>query len=158
MMLNLIHEARQSDLGTIVMLRMSDTHAHKLADWCAQHDVPCMDPEHMHLTLIRTVKPEPYLLQLNNTETHVATKPAGWKVLGTSSLVLSLDSPQCMRMHYHLIKSGTQHQFPDYIPHVSVSYKWNADMPLPIHMPDFELVFDWVEADRVDPNFAAKVS
>lgn len=157
-MLNSIHEARQSDLGTIVLLRMSDTHAHRLATWCAQHDVPCMEPEHMHLTLISTVTPEPYLLQLNNTETHVVTHPERWEMLGTSSLVLKLKSPQCVRMHTHLTQSGARHKFADYIPHVSVSYKWHTLKPLPLKVPDFELVFDWVEADKVDPNFAAKIN
>jgi hypothetical protein len=153
-----LREAKQSDLGHIVMLRMSDTHARKLTDWCAQQGIPCMAPEHMHLTLIRTVRPEPYLLKLDNTETHVTAHASGWKMLGASSLVLSLDSPQCMRMHYHLTNAGPQHQFPDYIPHVSVSYKWHAGMPMPTQVPDFELVFDWIEAERVDPNFAAKAS
>jgi hypothetical protein len=158
MMLNPMQESTRNDLGTIVMLHMNQTHAHKLAAWCAQHGIPCINPEHMHLTLISTLRPEPYLLNLNNTETHVITKPVSWEVLGNSSLVLKLDSPQCMSMHAHLIKSGMRHKFANYIPHVSVSYKWHAGLVLPAKVPDFELVFDWVEADRVDPNFAAKTS
>jgi hypothetical protein len=158
MMLNPMQESTRHDLGTIVMLHMNQTHAHKLAAWCAQHGIPCMKPEHMHLTLISTMRPEPYLLKLNNTETHVITQPVSWEMLGNSSLVLKLDSPQCMSMHAHLIRSGIQHKFANYIPHVTVSYNWHAHTPLPTQVPNFDLLFDWIEADAVDPNYAAKTN
>jgi 2'-5' RNA ligase len=57
-----------------------------------------------------------------------------------------------------LIRSGIQHKFANYIPHVTVSYNWHANTPLPTLVPDFDLMFDWIEADAVDPNYAAKTN
>ena len=155
-MLHYIQEAQQPGLGHIVMLKLSTESAHKLAAWCKRYMIPCMDPKHMHLTLITTTEHAPELLQLDNTSTHVTAQPMGWQVLGASSLVLKVHAPQAEHMHDKILSTGVEHKFPDFIPHVSVNYHTTPERSLPDQVPVFELVFDRIHASAVDPYFAIK--
>lgn len=156
MMLNLIHEARQSDLGHIVTLQLTDHSAHELAEWCEAHNVPCMHPEHFHLSLIQTDQACAPLLQLDNTPCMFEATCVGWKQLGERALVLEVSCAPIQHMHERLLEAGATHKYADFIPHVSVNYEHKAYHALPSQVPALRLQFDCVKVEQVDPHFAQR--
>ena len=153
---NTMQEAYNPDPGTIVYMQMSTDSAHKLNTWCQQHGVKCMDPEHLHMSVITSVDHAPELEKLDQVQTNVSGSPVAWTFLGASTLALQLDAPQVERMHDILTRSGAVHKWPNFIPHVSVNYKARTNMPLPAQVPDFDLHFDLIKAEDQDTSFAAK--
>lgn len=139
--------------GTIVMLRMSSASGDKLAEWCKQNNVPCMDPHHMHISVLFSKKPVPHLQRLNNTPIQVTCKPQAWKMLGDKALTLVFDCPAVQKIHQDLKDLGGEHSYPDLIVHTSVNYDWNHQLALPDQLPRMPLVFDRVEVMAIDPDY-----
>jgi hypothetical protein len=151
---NRLSESAPADhsAGTIVKLKMSDASAHKLVDWCDHHQVPCMAPYELHLTVLFSKKPVPHLQALDGKQINIKCKPVGWKQLGASALTLELDCPAALRLHQKLLDQGGSHSFPNFIAHTSVNYDWHTQ-ELPDDCPDFYLVFDAIEVDAIDPDY-----
>lgn len=139
--------------GTIVMLRMSSASGDKLAEWCKQNNVPCMDPHNMHISVLFSKKPVPHLQVLNNTPIQVTCKPQAWKMLGDKALTLVFDCPAVQKIHQDLKDLGGEHSYPDLIVHTSVNYDWNHQLALPDQLPSMPLVFDRVEVMAIDPDY-----
>ena len=74
-------------------------------------------------------------------------KVTGWKLIGRNNnmLALTFDSPDMDELHHSLQEStGLQHNFNNFIKHVTVHYNYTGD--LPTQLPDFDILFDQVEA------------
>lgn len=141
--------------GCIVSVKMSPQSASKLHAWCKQQGIPVMDENLFHVTVITTLEHQPELFELNDSPVHVVARPVKWKQLGARALTLQVASDHIMHMHNRLVDEGIQHKFSNYIPHVSVNYQTAPGDRLPSQVPDFELMFNKIEACETDPNFAA---
>lgn len=141
--------------GTIVMLEMSAQSANKLSDWCRAHDVQCMAPDELHMTVIYSMKPAPHLISLDHTPTKVSAHIVGWRVLGDKALALILQSDSAKLLHDKLRNLGASHSFPDLLPHTSVNYSHDVQQSVPQTVPDFDLEFDKIRVSPIDPNYAA---
>lgn len=142
--------------GVIVTLRLSHRSAQRLYTWCHEHNIPCISPQHLHLTVLFSEVPVPELLKLHDTSTHVKARIKGWKKLGQDALTLLVHSNHAVRLHNRLIDMGGSHSWPDFLPHVTVVYGWSNG--LPTELPDFDLVFDRIHTDKIDPNYTRRVS
>lgn len=81
-----------------------------------------------------------------------------WKIFPTQSgakaLVAIMDSPTLENHHKTIRKEyGATHDYPDYHPHVTISYDF-GDGPAPTEVPDLELEYDDTELKPLDPSFS----
>lgn len=142
--------------GHLVKLVLCDASAKHLYDWCISNRIPAFDPAHMHLTVMSCEQDTPHVLGINETQTKIVAQPKKWCVLGTS-LVLEVDCTAAYYLHRSLKRTGCVHKWPSFIPHVSVNYDWHTSKGTPSQVPPFELVFDQIKAEGLDPNFSFKV-
>jgi len=140
--------------GTIIMLEMSQPHARKLANWCEAHDIPCMDPTQLHMTVIYSNTPAPEMHSLDHAPTQVTAHCVGWRLLGTNALALILRSSAAQQLHNKLRNLGVSHSYPDLLPHTSVNYEQHTTQMLPEAVPDFDLEFDTIRVKPIDPNYS----
>lgn len=138
--------------GTIAMLKPTVECASTLYKWCKSNNIPCIDPEKLHCTVLFSKKPVEHLVKHNNKKIIVPAKILEWKKLGPA-LTLELDAPLAYKIHKYMRKQGGSHDYPEYIAHTSVSYDW-PQQDLPAVTPDFPLVFDQLHVKPIDPNFA----
>lgn len=76
------------------------------------------------------------------------------RTTGKKCLVAELDCPALEALHKHMITTyGATHDFPEYKPHVTVSYDCHD---LPTNIPSFEIIFDQKEFKGLDPTFVPK--
>lgn len=141
--------------GTIVMLELSDQSAQQLHRWCQQHDVPCIAPSDLHMTVMFSVKPMSTLDSLDHTHTNITATIQHWQQLGQNALTLKLTSPDAVRLHRKLQNLGAVHSYADFIPHTSVNYENDPQDELPSQTPEFTLVFDTIRVKPIDPKYAA---
>ncbi len=144
--------------GTIVTLKMCEDSAARVRDWCKSHNIPCIDADALHLTVLFSRNPVPHLTTMHGNEVKVPAQVKGWKLLGDKALCLHLDCPLASRFHHSLRNQGGTHDFPDYIPHSSVSYEWADHLGLPSVLPDFPLLFNKIVVDDIQPNYQPKLS
>lgn len=70
------------------------------------------------------------------------------------SLVILLDAPNLCEYHNKLIQAGGTHDFPDYVPHISVTYYADKDIDLSWRkLPDFELEIYGIMMCPLDLNW-----
>ena len=87
-----------------------------------------------------------------------AAKIKEWKKFDTQlgksgkCLVGIMDSPELEKAHKDIREIyGALHGYPDYHPHVTVSYDY--DGPLPKIVPNIELEYGSIEIKPLDPEF-----
>lgn len=83
-------------------------------------------------------------------------KPEGYAVLGKNVPVIQLAAdPKLVAMREFFISAyGVKPTFPDFTPHISLSYKWDGNpqiIDMAPAMPDFPLVFDCLMVSIMDP-------
>ena len=128
---NQIKESSEHPNGTIVTLKMCEDTASRVRDWCEENQIPCIDPDALHLTVLFSRNPVPHLTTMHGNEVKVPARVKGWKLLGDKALCLDLDCPLAARFHQSLRNQGGTHDFPEYIPHSSVNYAWGDHLDLP---------------------------
>ena len=63
-----------------------------------------------------------------------------------------MDSPELEKAHKEIRdKYGATHDYPDYHPHVTISYDYPDE--LPTEVPDMELEYDYVDIKPLNPQF-----
>jgi len=144
--------------GTYVAAKLSKPSQKQLDQFVIKHNIPnAADPKQYHSTIIYSrkgvpdVESYPFGLPI---KAHVKE----WKLFDTKygnsgkCLVAIMDSPELDDYHYLVRKLyGAQHDYPDYHPHVTVSYDY--DGPLPKETPTFGLEYDAIEIKPLDPEF-----
>ena len=89
----------------------------------------------------------------------ITAKFKEWKIFDTAigttgkCLVMALESEELHEHHNMLRKKyGASYDFPEYIPHMTVSYSYDSDK-VPDLQPDIELVFDKYTFKGINPDF-----
>lgn len=139
------------DHGTIAMLKLNEEDSEKLYKWCNENNIPCIDKDKLHCTVLFSKKPVEQLSKHNNKDVNVEADIIGWKKLG-DALTLELDAPIAAKIHEYMLKKGGTHDYPEYIAHISVCYDW-SQQDLPAATPDFPITFDKLEVTGIDPDF-----
>jgi len=118
-----------------------------------------------HSTLIYSRKQIPNIIQRNMD--HEELKRVGWRFLikslelfSSSSdknvksvLVMLLEAPELVNLHGELIKAGATHDFPEYNPHVTLSYDvpvdydWQSIILPPIYLLPNKIYFEPLDID-----------
>lgn len=139
--------------GTIVKAHLTNASADELHNWCQNNKIKDgLEPEDYHCTILFSKNPVPHLMEINNIDFHAIVKIKRWKILG-DALVLLLEARKFHKLHNRLMDEGGTHDFPNFLPHVSVKYDVESDK-LPQNLPDFDLKFDRLSVEPIDPNYS----
>lgn len=138
--------------GTFVDTNLTETSCDKIYDWCLKHTIPCIDKDKLHVTLLHSKNPVPKLQELDGYNLSKTARIVEWKMLGTC-LVLMLDSPLTQTIHNFCMKQGGSHDYPKYIPHLSICYDYDGELPK--QLPNFPIKFDKIRVSELDLNWKA---
>lgn len=139
--------------GTFVGAKLTEDCADRLIEWMTQQGIPNPTPkEELHCTVVYSEDREIKIAPLAY-EPPLEVDPAGYrfKHFGDNReiLVLAFNRPELSHRHKMLRqKHKLDWKFPEYIPHVTLSY--NAPDHLDV-LPDFPLVFRGEEVGGFNP-------
>lgn len=144
--------------GTYVAARLTDDSKKALDKYVTDAKFPnAADPKEYHSTVIYSRKGVPDVKDYK-FELPFEAKIKEWKIfdtkLGSSGkcLVAIMSSPELEKAHKEIrAKYGATHDYPDYHPHVTVSYDFPD--PLPKEVPDMVLEYGSIEIKPLNPNF-----
>lgn len=149
-------ETRPEKARRVVSLHADEATQEKLRQWCIDagfdlgwnYDGWPIDPDYFrfHVTLLAT-KNEVEIEDRWQPIGPLTVSPAGFAVLGADRRVpvLTLEQhPKLTAMRQFFIDAfGAEPTFPEYQPHISLSYKWDGAPDLSkVSPPTFPLVFD----------------
>lgn len=147
--------------GTYVSAKVSRASSKAIYDWVKSNSIPnAADPKQYHTTITYSRKGIPDVEQ-HAFDVPIAGQITGWKIFPTQNgsnclvaVVQSLD----LEDYHHTIQNeyGATYDYPDYIPHITVSYDYNGSIPKTV--PDAKVVYDKVVVEPLDPEYISKVS
>jgi 2'-5' RNA ligase len=143
--------------GTYMSTTLSKKSQKDLDNWVSKNNIPSpADPKQYHSTIIYSRKGVPEVKNYK-IDLPMKDKIKEWKIFPTQSgakaLVAIMDSPALENHHKTIRKEyGATHDYPDYHPHVTVSYDF-GDGPAPTEVPALELEYDDTELKPLDPQF-----
>lgn len=140
--------------GTIAMLKLTKASRNKLYQWCKKKKIPCIDPEELHCTVLYSKNPVPYLEEFNKKKIKISAKVAKWAKLGTA-LTLKIENNKIDNLHNLMINAGGTHEYPEFIPHVTISYNWDISK-LPKNLYKKRLNFNLILIKQIDPDYVGK--
>jgi hypothetical protein len=105
-----------------------------LQDWALENELP-LEPD-LHLTVLYSRKPMDVECQ---TVEHLA-QPLRVREL-SGSIVIELEAPSIEARHEELMVQGGTHDYPDFIPHLTVIAKGEGFDPKSFETPGFGLIF-----------------
>ena len=143
--------------GTYMSAKLSHRSQRQLDSWVSENNIPnAADPAQYHTTIIYSRKGVPDASQYD-LQLPIKAKIKEWKIFptqtGAKCLVAIVDSPE-FELHHLNIRNqyGATHDYPDYHPHVTVSYDY-GEGPAPADVPPFALEFNSREIKPLDPTF-----
>jgi len=169
-MLSKVIKLVERRVGTYAAVKYEATTCAIVAEWCKINNIPNpVDVDKMHSTLIysRVKIPTEYQKDLDEIE----LRSRGWrflpdefKLMPTSSdkgavkevLVLTLKAPELIQMHDDLCRKGATHDFDDFIPHVTLSYKVPTDFNLALTPPPVYFIPSKIYFEPLDMNWSDK--
>jgi len=123
------------------------------------HDLQITNPtpsNEIHCTVTYSRQPCPALAEMQ------PKMPAGASVSGFDvfplqkggyCLVLKLASPQIESLHQQAIELGCSHDYPEYHPHVTLTYNWSSDHLPEMTVKGINLTFDRWNVKPLDPTY-----
>lgn len=146
--------------GLYVCAKYNLTTNGALVSWAVENLIPePLSPEKYHSTVLysrKDLKPQPIL---DKAKLPFLLKAKGFKLFDSSdpdikALAVLLDAAPLERIHEQLIKAGGTHDFPDYTPHITVSYNAPRDMDLTkLSLPSFDFVVESFKVEPLDLNW-----
>lgn len=144
--------------GTYIATQLSPSSQKMLDDYVTKMNVPnAADPSQYHSTVIYSRKGVPEAVNYKFNLPFKA-KIKEWKLFDTKfgesgkCLVAIMDSPELEKAHKEIRENyGATHDYPDYHPHVTISYDYPHE--LPSEVPDMELEYDDIEFKPLNPEF-----
>lgn len=129
--------------GTYAALYLSSKSANQLADWLDLNGIEHDDPAEFHCTVLYSKTPFPQAQGIAGP-VGVNASVTEWELLGDHATVLKLLCTKAEQMHSLFMNLGASHDWPRYIPHVTVNSERHLS-PLPKQKPNFILHFDRLE-------------
>lgn len=135
----------EQEPGTYVGVRFTPETIEGLAKFQKDHDVPNpLDPEKFHTTVVYSREPVEWTPQVDLTDVDVSA--TGFEVFdtrdGQKCLVLRLESEFLQDRFDSAIEAGATHDFPDYKPHITLSYDIGHFEVKKLPTPDVAIVLD----------------
>lgn len=72
---------------------------------------------------------------------------------GNRCLVLELHSDDIMDLHKYAMELGCSYDYPDYTPHITLSYNYPYDQVPELDLHDIHLTFDQWNVQPLDPDY-----
>jgi hypothetical protein len=128
--------------GTYSSLLPSVESREELFAYCAKLGVPnLVEDDEYHCTLIYSKEACPEIAK-EDFSLPCSAIPVGFKILGTEKkvLVLEIYCPNATRLHdLFMEKYGATHDYPDFIPHITVASDFEGEVPIDI--PEIQIDF-----------------
>lgn len=163
MKLNEIKKDEQPD-GTYAAAKMDKKSCDKIKQFCIENNIPNrVSSEKLHTTIIysRVKAPE---LKANQDIYPIKASCASLEIFKTfdekNALVMKLDCPQLVQHHNNIMEEhGTTYDFPEYVPHITISYdcgdfnpsSFVGELPMVTFIMEYveDLVLDWQNKNKV---------
>jgi hypothetical protein len=136
--------------GTYAALYLSAKSARELASWLDAKGIAHDDPEEFHCTVLYSRTPFPQAEGIAGPVS-VTASVVDWKLLGDHATVILVNCAKADQMHNMFMKQGASHDWPQYLPHVTVNSEVHLPQ-LPEHKPDFTLHFDQLIVKPIDSD------
>ena len=156
-----MEERRQT--GVYVSCTYREQSLKDLAEWLKAHNdlIPMpVEMDKVHTTIVYSRKDFPCCLgEEISLPSPVPFCPSGFSLLGKpedefSHLVMLLDAEHLVYVHEFLIEQGAEHDYDEYIPHVTIAYNVAKDFDYSqIKLPNFCLTPDRVKFAPLDLNW-----
>lgn len=147
--------------GTYIAANVSPASRKALDDWVSENNIPNpSEPKEYHTTVIYSRKGIPDVMN-DSIPVPLTGKITGWKVFGMQvggkCLVATVECQELDDQHNRIrAEYGATHDFPEYQPHVTVSYNY-GDGSVPKEIPSFPIVFSKITMKPLDPDFVPPV-
>ena len=148
--------------GTYVSLEMSEE-SRALLDNFVEMNLGLterVDPNTYHITIIysRTPVPSAEFLLDRNTSLPVEAMATGYEIFPTKNdgncLVMRLVCPYATRLNSQLTKEGATSDYSEYKTHLTIAYNMTQEVdPHTLPVPQFQMIFDKLNVDALDPQF-----
>jgi len=152
--------------GTYAAVKYDTVTCMILGEWCKSIGIIMIDPSKLHSTLIYSRVEIPVENQHNLDEAELRSRgwkfePSHFELMPTSSdpdakkevLVLVLKAPELVELHDELCQNGATHDFDDYIPHVTLSYKVSEHFNVDLIPPQMYFVPNQIYFEQLDLNW-----
>lgn len=110
----------------------------------------------IHCTVTYSRKPCPGLADYK-PQLPVSARVQGFRVFplrtGGNCLVLELNSPGIVDLHEYARSLGCSHDYPEYTPHVTLTYAWPSDKVPDTDVSGISLAFDRFEVKPLNPDY-----
>jgi hypothetical protein len=145
--------------GTYVGARFTSDTVEGLKRYQEEFKVPNpLDPEKFHTTIVYSREPISWTPKEDLSDEDVGSK--GFTVFdsrdGTRCLVLLLDSPYLQERFDTGIELGATHDFPDYKPHITLSYDIGHFDIKRLPEPDFDLTLSHEYVEELKKDWASE--
>lgn len=120
-----------------------------------------VDKSTYHITVIYSRAPVPSAEQYAGYGNDQPARVTGYEVFPTKSdgkcLVLRLECPFATLLNKQLTAQGATSDYPEYKPHMTIAYNITQEIvPHTLPLPEFNLYFDPVKVEPLDPEFIPK--
>lgn len=119
-----------------------------------------VDPSTYHITVIYSRTPVPTAENLLDMPSNLPVEAlaTGYEVFPTKNdgdcLVMRLACPYATRLNSELTKQGATSDYAEYKPHLTIAYDITQKVdPNTLPIPQFQLIFDKLNVDALDPLF-----
>jgi 2'-5' RNA ligase len=145
--------------GTYVSCDFSLNSAKLLSEWCIENSIPDpLEKRHYHTTILYSRSNVPNAQSILDSVTiPIELSIIGFKLFDSednpdaNALVLEFSAPYLVKIHQQLIAAGGTHDYDDYTPHVTVSYKAPRDFDLTkLKLPKFQIMVRKFKAEPLD--------
>lgn len=158
-----VFKKEQRKTGVYISAKFDDKSEKQIYNWISSQNIgdatisPIKD---YHCTVIYSRKDIPKDEWINEIVLYRA-KPKALRIFpydkGSHCLVLELKSPSLEKLHKDIIKLGATHDYPDYIPHVTIAYGIDSDFKIDnLQLPEFELIITEIKSEKLDLDWASK--
>ena len=110
----------------------------------------------IHCTITYSRKPCPALADYK-PQLPVSARVHGFRVFplrsGGNCLVMELESPGITDLHEYARSLGCSHDYPEYTPHVTLTYNWPDESLPDIDISNIKLAFDRFEVKPLRPDY-----
>lgn len=145
--------------GTYIAANVSKESSDSLGSWVKSNNIPNRaDPAQYHTTITYSRKGIPDVTN-HKFDMPLSAKIKDWKIFPSGDnkkcLVAVVDCPDLEDYHNEIQNEyGATYDYPDYIPHVTVSYDY-GDLPAPKEVPDIDIKYDKVKIQPLDPDYTS---
>lgn len=150
-------------VGTYVECKYTKKSCEALHEFVLSLNIPHpLEASKYHTTILYSRAPLPNIHGILETRPGWRFAPRSFKKfdvrggIGECALVLLLDAPNLADMHIQLRVAGGTHDHDDYVPHVTLSYRFPIDHENLTTVPNLLLEVEEVRAVELDLNWSRK--